>query len=347
MFWRKCAPLAAEAEPVEPDYWEMTVETPSASATWSVNIVAGTTPNLLVEWGDSSSDTYTTTGVKDHVYASAGTYTVRISGTFASGGRIRLGKFGNFAYLKAVQPVGGITNIVNFWDSMRDCTGLTSLPADLFRYNTLVSASGFFATFNGCTGLTSLPADLFRYNTLVSTAGFYATFNGCTGLTSLPADLFRYNTAVSTGGFRDTFRGCTGLTSLPADLFRYNTLVSTNGFFATFLGCTGLTTVLALLFKYNTACLSFQSVFQNCDKLQLRADLFFDTGEASTRFLDQSVIFTDAMRIGTFTGTQGTAPALWDCDFGTGTPTTTNCFTGQTTSSVDNHADIPTAWGGP
>jgi hypothetical protein len=57
--------------------------------------------------------------------------------------------------------------------------------------------------------------------------------------------------------------------------------------------------------------------------------------------------FTECFKlISAFTGTQGTAPDLWDCDFGTETPTTTNCFTGHSTDSVDNYADIPTAWGG-
>jgi hypothetical protein len=86
--------------------------------------------------------------------------------------------------------------------------------------------------------------------------------------------------------------------------------------------------------------LSFVSVFQNCNKLQLRADIFFPAGQEGTRFLNQTVDFTSAFAIGTFTGTQGTAPALWTCDFGTGTPTKTSCFTGHTTSSVDNHAAI-------
>jgi hypothetical protein len=336
---------AGGAAAVEPDYWEMTVETPSASATWSVNIVAGTTPNLLVEWGDSSSDTYTTTGIKDHEYATAGTYTVRISGTFASGGRIRLGNTGNFAYLKAVQPVGGITNITSFQDSMNGCAGLTSLPANLFRWYPNISVSdAFLSTLRGCTGITSLPADLFRYNT--SVVNFRGTFRE-SGITSIPVDLFRYNTLVAANGFYDTFRGCTGITLIPADIFRYNVNVSTDGFRYTFGSCTNVAILPALLFKYNVACTSFQEVFISCNKLQLRADMFFDTGEASTRFLDQSVNFTDAMRFSTtFAGSQGTAPALWGCTFGTGTPTTTNCFTGHSTSSVDNYGDIPTDWRG-
>ncbi|MBP8289059.1 MAG: hypothetical protein KAX51_04510, partial [Chromatiaceae bacterium] len=161
---------------------------------------------------------------------------------------------------------------------------------------------------------------LFRYNTAVSTSGFYSTFSECPSLTTLPVDLFRYNTAVSTSGFRSTFSSCTNLASLPADLFRYNTAVSTGG---------------------------FSSAFQNCNNLQLRSDIFFQPGEETTRFFNKSVDFTNCFNIGTFAGTQGTAPELWNCSFGTGTPTTTTCFTGQTSASITNYASVPTAWGGP
>jgi hypothetical protein len=330
----------------EPDYWELTVETPSASATWIVNIAIGSSLNIDIDWGDGGSvENFTTTGQKSHTYTNAGTYTVKISGS-GTDVNIRLGTTAtDRPYLKATSVVGGITGIAasGFRETFRGCTGLTSLPVDLFRYNTAVSTSGFLSTFYGCTGLTSLPVDLFRYNTAVSTSGFYQTFFGCTGLTSLPADLFLYNTAVSTSGFLSTFYGCTGLTSLPVDLFRYNTAVSTSGFSETFRGCTGLETVPALLFKYNTLCTGFFRTFFNCNKLQLRADLFWDPAgdnEHLTRFLNQSVFFQETMRIGTFTGTQGTAPALWTVDFGTGTPTKTSCFTGHTTSSISNHADV-------
>jgi len=334
---------AGGAEAVQPDYWEMTVTTPTDLATWSVQVAAGTTPDLTIVWGDATSDTTANSVTTyDHEYATAGTYTVRISGTFASGGRIRLGKTGNFAYLKAVQPVGGITNLINFRDTMQACTGLTSLPEDLFRWYPNVAADAFFNTFNSCTGLTSL-ADvpgLFRYNTEVSTNGFQQTFMGCINLTgAIPVDFFRYNTKVI--AFGSVFRN-TKITSIPTDLFRYCTLVTT--FASAFRESSLLETAPALLFKYNTVCTSFAGVFQSCNKLQLRADLFFDTGEASTRFLDKSVNFTDAMSIGTFTGTQGTAPALWDCSFGTGTPTTTACFNGHTTSSITNNGDIDPAW---
>ena len=178
----------------------------------------------------------------------------------------------------------------------------------------------FSNAFYGCTGLTALPTDLFRYNTAVSTYGFNRTFRGCTALTALPTDLFRYNTAVSTYGFNEAFYDCTGLTALPTDLFRYNTAVSANG---------------------------FESTFHGCHKLQLNPWIFFATGEEGTRFLNRVSNFTNCFRLtAAFTGTKGTAPALWGCSFGTETPVTTTCFTGHSLDSVDNYASIPTAWGG-
>lgn len=269
--------------------WRLTVQTTDVNQTWTVDISSGTSPAIVIEWGDGTVDRYTTTGQKTHTYAAAGTYIAKLSGRFDSSGNIRFGSdAGNRQRLKSTSAVPYIPGLLSFT-----------------------------ATFSSCTGLTgSIPTDLFRYNTQVSTNGFYSTFYGCTGLSG----------------------------SIPADLFRYNTLVSTSGFFQTFYGCTGLTSAPSLLFAYTPNCDSFQSVFQNCNKLQLPADLFSAAGDKSTRFLNKTVNFTNALRIGTFTGTQGTAPDLWNYDFGSGTPTKTTCFTGHTSSSVSNAADIPAEW---
>ena len=246
------------------DAWTLTIQTTAPLQAYSLDINSGTNIKIDIDWGDGVVTRYTTTGIKSHTYALAGTYRVRVSGSMTAG-NIRqdsTGTYANAPKVKATSAIKGITGLLNF-------------------------------SF---------------------------TFYGCTGLTSLPTDLFRYNTAVSTSGFRQTFQGCTGLTSLPTDLFRYNTAVSTEGFYSTFYGC---------------------------GKLQLNSWIFFATGEEGTRFLNRVSDFTSCFRFtGAFTGTKGTAPALWDCSFGTQTPVTTDCFTGHSTDSVDNYASIPTAWGG-
>ena len=320
-----------------------------------------------------------------HTYAGAGTYDITMTGTcewFAfqwGGDRQRIRKLLSFVgdigfkvlnfygcdQLNTIVPLGpkaslttanymfggctlvtsipsrmfaGCPAITTFRYTFQLCTGLTSLPADLFRYNTLTTQ--FAWTFVQCTNLTSLPADLFRYN--INATGIDKTFNTCTALASLPADLFRYNINVTRFDF--AFASCSSLTSLPVDLFRYN--INVTNFASTFLSCTGLTSLPTDLLRYNTIAWNFDSTFLDCRKLQLNDNIFWGAGERDTRFHDQSINFSQCFYRNFFTGTQGTAPDLWNCDFGIGTPTKTSCFagSGNTTLSLTNYADIPVAW---
>ena len=253
----------------------------------------------------------------------------------------------------------------NFTGTFTGCTSLTSIPVDTFRYNTL--ATSFSECFRSCTGITTIPDDLFKYNTAVTS--FNEVFSTCSALTAIPTDLFKYNVSVTTMSY--VFNACSEITSIPTDLFRYNTLVTT--FARAFSVCTKLTTVPTDIFRYNTACVSFTYVFNgcsvlasvpddlfryntlvtiftysfmNCVKLQVNATIFYADGEQATRFLNKTVSFSSCFNRSSFSGTIGTAPDLWNCDFGTGTPTKTNCYggAGNSLTSLSNYADIPVAW---
>lgn len=443
MSYGPAAPVAAYAPKRRNDWapsganyagrtWDLSVRITAPGQTYTVDINAGTSPEIKIDWGDGVIENFTSTGQKTHTYYLVRTHTVRISGRFRTGGNIQLGSnsanrarlvgtgviplipgLANFistfsdctgittipedlfrynpqvtanAFNSVFSRCSGLTSIPKdlfryntrattsvfrsafylctgiksipvdlfryntlvtssaFYQAFYGCTGITSIPDDLFRYNTLVSTSGMYGVFQGCTGITSIPTDLFRYNTAVSTSGFQQTFYGCTGLTSIPTDLFRYNTAVTTSGFSSALYGCTGLTSLPTDLFRYNTLVSSSGFSSAFYGCTGLTSLPTDLFRYNTACTSWNSTFEGCVKLQQNANIFYQDGAQATRFLNQTVDFTECFKVTSFTGTTGVAPDLWNCDFGTETATKTDCWQGHSVSTVSNFGDIPAAW---
>ena len=190
------------------------------------------------------------------------------------------------------------------------CTGLTSLPTDLFNGVTGEEQYRFFHTFEGCTGLTSLPTDSNGNSTLFNGVSgarslFDGTFAGCTGLTSLPSKLFN-NITVSEFDdnlFAGTFEGCTGLTSLPTDLFDGVSGVSNSMFFGTFGGCTGLISLPtdsngnSTLFKnINTAKgWMFAYTFSGCTGLtHLPFDLFKNVSGAATH-----------MFFGTFGGCTG------------------------------------------
>lgn len=164
--------------------------------------------------------------------------------------------------------------------------------------------------FYGCTNLNELAIGGIKGKNGSSITGFYSTFFDCSALTTLPADLFKYNTEVT--NFSYTFFNCSSLTSLPTDLFRYNTKV-----------------------------ISFSYTFRHCPKLQLRSDIFGATPNFGTRIMN----FSNCFNRTSFTGTQGTAPALWSATMNASS-TKSGCFggAGNSDTSLTNYADIPAEW---
>lgn len=217
-------------------------------------------------------------------------------------------------------------------------SGLTTIPTNLFK--PLVNVTQFNSTFNDCSMLVSIPSGLFDYNTLVTQCA--GTFANCGSLEAIPVDLFRNMPALEFAN--SLFLECSSLTTLPADIFRYNTAIT--DFSAAFYQCGALATLPDNLFKYNTSCLDFSQVFKECASLQLKANIFYGTGEQSTRFLNQSIDFNSCFSRDYFYGVQGVAPDLWNCNFGTGTPIKNYCFDGDGNSldSVTNYSSIPTDW---
>ncbi len=228
-----------------PTAWYLTVVTTGASQDYTVYIYSGTGVSIVIDWGDTSSNTYSSTGQKTHTYASAGTYTIKISGAFTSGGNIRLGSnAGNRSRLKSVYPVPNLNGFTSLSYSLKDCTGITSIPTDLLKYVTKVTNLSSF--MYGCSGLTGpIPTDLLRYVTKVT--NLISFMNGCSGLTGpIPNDLLKYVTQVTNLSY--FMYGCTGLdNAVPADLLRYvvNCLLFSN--FA--LGITWTTASYSALIK--------------------------------------------------------------------------------------------------
>ena len=68
--------------------------------------------------------------------------------------------------------------------------------------------------------------------------------------------------------------------------------------------------------------------------------------EEDTRIYNRSTNFKDCFERDRFSGTQGEAPHLWDCDFGTATIYKEDCWAdaGNSTASLSNYADIPSEW---
>lgn len=217
-----------------PSVWQIVIQTSAINQDFAISL-SGSLVSILINWGDGSTLSYNSGGIKNKIYTSSGTYTITISGSLGSGGNIKLGTTSqNRPRLKSIGVIGVITGLVNFKQTLLGCTSLTNVPENLFLYYPDLNVNVFDSTFSGCTGLTSIPENLFKNQTKLGKGDFYATFNNCTGLTSIPNNLFRYNTSVGSASFNYTFAGCTSLTSIPADIFRYNTGVDSLSFVSVF-----------------------------------------------------------------------------------------------------------------
>ena len=91
----------------------------------TVTVPLAGTVNVVIDWGDGSTEVFATTGNKTHTYASEGEYTVRVGGSLTGFGanvfRPNMTKCLSFGDL-------GLTSLEN---AFRACTNLTEVPASI------------------------------------------------------------------------------------------------------------------------------------------------------------------------------------------------------------------------
>jgi surface protein len=129
----------------------------------------GLTYNCTVDWGDGTTSTYNGFGpTMTHTYGIAGTYTVKISGTFPvikfAGGGDRL-------------KILDITNWGNiqwkgFFMSFQDCSNLKITAQDTPDFSQVT-------TFYGCFTRTAMTSFSFKNTNLSSCTDFRYAFNQC------------------------------------------------------------------------------------------------------------------------------------------------------------------------
>lgn len=277
--------------------------------------------NCTVDWGDGGATSAITAWDdvdKTHTYVAAGTYDVEITGECP-------------AWL--FNNAGDKLKIVDIldWGDSADFGGFSYLYGGFYGCTNLKSCGPVGSKILAKAGLNSL----FRLFSLCSNASFTVInpglFDNCANVTNMS----------------EMYYGCTNLISIPSGLFDF---CSSNLTFAFCFGlCTSLASIPANLFRLNLSVTSFSYCLYLCSKLQLNKNTFYADGEQSTRFLNKTVTFTNCFNRTSFTGVQGEAPDLWNCNFGTGSANPTSCFSGagNTAASISNYADIPVPWGGP
>lgn len=134
-------------------------------------------------------------------------------------------------YFSSVPKINASVIGVRAFEGMfSGCTGITSLPSDLFNDDLILTSQCCRQMFLGCTGLTSIPSDLLPFTTLAELC-FQEMFWQCSSLRNtpnLPA------TTLANGCYSYMFWQCSSLTSVPADLLPATTLARScySGMFA-------------------------------------------------------------------------------------------------------------------
>jgi hypothetical protein len=241
----------------------------------------GLTPNIVVDWGDGSSDVITSSSdiALNHTYVSIGSYVISISGFMPA-----------FTVNNSVANRGLYTAIVQF--------GINGLR----RLN-----------FQGCNLLTSIPSSA----SLSAVGGYdgldemidWTGFMSRTGLTSIPSDMFNFspNAQIFSSAF-----SFTPITSVPSGLF--NNVPLATDFTSTFFSCTSLTTVPLTLFDLCPNVVNFSQTFRQCAAITSGVLQFTNNLQVSTF---QNVYFMSS----TTNSISGTAPTIWlrtPTPFGTG-----------------------------
>jgi surface protein len=206
------------------------VTTTSSPQTFTIPCANFGVFNATVDWGDggpTSSITAYNDGDLAHSYATAGQYTITITGTFPNiyfnngGDKLLVDEvvdLGDVGWLRFNNAFHGCSNMTAFNSGTADtsgvthmsymflsCPGLTSL--DVSGFNTS-SVTTMLAMFFGCSSLTSL--DVSSFNTANVTDMTYMFYN-CNSLTSV--DVSGFNTASVTT-MLGMFQNCTNLTGL-------------------------------------------------------------------------------------------------------------------------------------
>ncbi len=159
--------------------------------------ISGTSPNVVIDWGDGSSEAHTTTGFKTHTYAAPGIYVVQISGNMGTL------NYGNSASTtnnrsKLVRCLSfGVIGLVSCQDAFRNCVNFVECPPTLPP-----SVSSLAFAFGGCAAFNDPNVCLWDTSNLNAINGI---FLGCTAFNQ---PIGNWNIS-RVGSLQNVFQGCT------------------------------------------------------------------------------------------------------------------------------------------
>jgi len=223
------------AAPSDPDF-TMLVKTDnagtSASDQFYIRTAAGVY-NYDVDWGDGNTDTGVT-GDITHTYASAGTYTVKISGAFP---RIFFNNGGDRLKLLEIQNWGNIA-----WNSFnaafRGCSNMDVTATDV---PDLSSVTDMFRMFNVATSLVGNSSfenwdvsNVINMSSMFQSASSFNQNLGIWEISSVTNMLAMFiNSGMSTANYTDTIVGWANYTTTNGAPYNVNMSTQTGMTFDT------------------------------------------------------------------------------------------------------------------
>ena len=159
--------------------------------------------NAVIDWGDGSTDTITTfdAAALQHTYATAGTKTIKVSGTFPN---IRFSNGGDRSKVLSVLNLG----VVGWLDLKNAFYGCNNLSAFIAGATNTASVVEFAGMLRNCLSL-----DFNQLTTLstVSSTDFKNMFKGCTSVKTIDCTSFQTSRAVDLSSM---FQNCSSLTDV-------------------------------------------------------------------------------------------------------------------------------------
>ena len=311
-----------------------TTQAGSASDTFVLPLASGESYDFRIDWGDNNIETITSDSDVTHVYDTAGTYQISITGQIPrvyfnnTGDKAKLmsiDNFGTYAQGSTSQAfafrgcsnmvinatdVGYFGSVANFYQSFENCSSLTSFPL-------IDTSSGgnFFATWRFCSGLTSFPLIDTSSATFLSN-----TWANCSSLTSFP----QIDTSSVTT-FKEAWFNCTSLTNI--DVSNWDVSSVTN-MINMFNNCNSLTTLDVSNWDVSSVA-NMQNMLRNCDGFDDDLSLWDITSVTNfTNFMFEATGLSTANYDATLIGWEATLQAAYPSGVGY-TPTISINFGGS------------------
>lgn len=313
-----------------------------ASLTWSIPscLYSG---NLVIDWGDETSTTNTTS----HTYESFGSYAITTKGNITDLSFFTGDMDTTLTTFNAPLPPS-MSSKTDFTYFCAGAASLTSIPNNLFE--NCSSATNMSGAFAACIILNTIPSNLFA--SCAALINVISCFEGCAGLLSIPSSLFSHNNLIS--NFNYVFSS-TSITSIPFGLFA--NCVNAESFNGAFWSVTSITNIPSGLFSNCNAVTDFSYVFWECTNLNSIPNNLFNAFVNVTTFdfcfsrcpniiSIPPELFINCTSVNTIawcfegdTGLTGDAPALWEqYPSADGTMCFAEC------NGLSNYFSIPMNW---